>query len=402
MKTLLLSLSLLLPVAASALEVEMTALIRTDSNRPITGRVVLEDLVSPDSFDGEHFKIVRGKSDEAIRFDADEHLRFRAATTYYHLTRARDYFVHTADSAYVRAMPKMTIRIEHTNKFSELGHFTHDNLDPQFNNALTVPAGRHMRTGKEWGIEIWFRPSKRIHLRELRVNDSQAREFQVLARQFRDQNRMQSFQRFLTTLISSWTDENSNVNPFSQESLVRTVGSSLILEAAYLSLDPLTKITSRKWYWLDTAMVPEIIYHEYAHAALSDHLVLSHSTAIIEGMADFFAGEIANSPKLANRIKRYNTYNGKNAKRKQQYMLQFEHEDYANTDFVFGLLWQLKKVVGEEKGLPFMYELRKRVNTNSNIRSQLVEGILQTCDAVCDLPFVDKLKILQALHLRGL
>ncbi len=72
------------------------------------------------------------------------------------------------------------------------------------------------------------------------------------------------------------------------------------------------------------ALVPEIIYHEYAHIALSDSLELTHSTAVIEGMADFFAGKIGGNHKLAMHIKKHNTFSGKNAKRKQQYMAQFE------------------------------------------------------------------------------
>jgi hypothetical protein len=153
---------------------------------------------------------------------------------------------------------------------------------------------------------------------------------------------------------------------------------------------------------LETALVPEIIYHEYAHAALSDHLVLSHSSAIIEGMADFFAGQIAKSPKLAKHIKKYNTFNGKNAKKKQDYMIQFEMGEYANTDFVFGLLWELKSIIGQEKGEAFMYELRKSLTTNSSIRGELVEGIITTCEKVCTSPFIDKLNILKALNLRGI
>jgi hypothetical protein len=300
----------------------------------------------------------------------------------------------------------MTIRIEHTNQFSELGHFAHDNLGPQFNNALTIPAGKGFasRGVKPWDMEIWFRPSKKVHISELRVNGSAQQEFKVLLGQFRDQTRMQSLNRFLSNVIVAYTKEQQPgaPGPFSQEALIRTVGSTLIIEAGYLLMDPLTKVLSRKWYWLDTALIPEIIYHEYAHAALSDHLVLSHSTAIIEGMADFFAGQIADSPKLANKIKKYNTYNGKNAKRKQEYMLQFEMQDYANTDFVFGMLWEMKNIVGQDKGLDFMYELRKKVTTNSGIRNELVEGILSTCDDMCDMPFNDKMRILRALNLKGL
>jgi len=379
------------------------ALVRNDNKKPVIDEVVLTDLISNDSFDGEYFKIVKGKSEEAIRFDADPALTFRAATTYYHLTIARNYFLQKIKSDFVKNLKKIVVRIEHTNQFSELGHFANDKLDPQFNNALTIPAGEGLssRGVKPWGNEIWFRPSKKIHLRDLKTNNLANREFTVLMGSFRKQIHMQSLQRFIAGAVIALTQDGAP-NPLSTENLVRTVGSSIIMEAGYQFFDPISKLFSRKWYWLDTAVVPEIIYHEYSHVALSDHLVLSHSTAIIEGMADFFAGQIADSPKLAMNIKKYNTYNGKNAEKKQEYMIQFEMGEYANTDFVFGMLWEMKKILGEEKGEEFMYELRKKLTTDSNIRVQLIEGILQTCDEKCEVPFLDKLKILKALNLKGL
>lgn len=376
------------------------ALIRNDDHNPVVEQVALKDLISNESFDGAFFKIVRGKSEEAIRFDADRELRFRAASSYYHLTKAREYFITKLNSDYVKSIPKMTIRIDHTNQFSELGHFAHDNLEPQFNNALTIPAGKSLRGNSSWGMEIWFRPSKKIHLRDLKVNDLANQEFKVLMNTFRDQVHMQSMQRFMQQAATAVIKDGPS--PLSMDSLVRTVGASLMIEVGMMAVDPLTKLFSRKWYWLDTALVPEIIYHEYAHAALSDHLVLSHSTAIIEGMADFFAGQIADSPKLANNIKKYNTYNGKNAKRKQEYMIQFETTEYANTDFVFGLLWSMKKIVGEEKSSSFMYELRKKITTNSTIRGQLIEGLLESCEETCTEPFNDRLKILKSLNKKGI
>lgn len=379
------------------------ALVRNDNKRPLVSHVVLTDLISNDSFDGEFFKIVKGKSDEAIRFDADEALTFRAATAYYHLTKARDYFVERLNSEHVKKMEKIVVRIEHTNQFSELGHFAHDNLDPQYNNALTIPAGKGLssRGVRPWGVEIWFRPSKKVHLRDLRTNDLATQEFQVLMSGFRNQIHMQSLQRFLAAAVIAYTQDGAP-SPFATENLVRTVGSSLVMEAGYQFIDPITKLFTRKWYWLDTAVVPEIIYHEYAHAALSDHLELTHSTAIIEGMADYFAGQIADNPKLAAKIKKYNTYNGKDAKRKQDYMIQFEMSDYANTDFVFGLLWEMGKIVGTEKGPEFMFELRKKLTTNSSIRGELIEGLLETCEEQCKTPFVDKLRMMKALNLRGI
>ncbi len=379
------------------------ALVRNERKRPEISKVVLKDLISNDSFEGEHFKIVQGKSDKAITFDAEPAILLKAATVYYHLSIARDYFLTKVKSDYVANLPQLIIRLEHTNQFSELGHFANDNLEPQFNNALTIPAGKGLssRGVKPWGNEIWFRPSKRIHLRDLKTNGLQNREFTVLMAGFRNQVHMQSLQRFLAVSVLAVTQDGAP-SPLALENFIRTVGSSLIMEAGYQFIDPITKAVSRKWYSLDTAMIPEIIYHEYSHIALSDHFVLSHSTPIIEGMADFFAGKIANSPKLAMHIKKYNTYNGKNANKKKDYLIQFEMNEYANTDFVFGLLWELRKILGEELGDAFMFELRKKLTTNSSIRKDLIEGILNTCDEVCDVPFIDKMKMMKALNLRGI
>ena len=406
MKNLMLLLALFLIATSFAQARTFRAVVRTENNQAKEENVVLQDLESKTSFDGMHFKIVKGKSDEAIKFDdADEALVFRAATSYYHLTLARNYFINHVRSEYVPQYGKMIIRLDHTNQFSELGHFAHDNMDQQFNNALTVPGGKGMtsRGVKPWETEIWFRPMKRVHISELNTNNLANQEFQVLMRGFRNQIHMQSLQKFMMGAVQVMVNgTNSNMNPFSLDNIMRTAGSSLIMEFGYQFIDPISKATSRKWYWLDTALIPEIIYHEYSHAALADHLVLSHSTAVIEGMADFFAGQIAGSPKLAKHIKKYNTFNGKNAKRKQDYMIQFEMGEYANTDFVFGMLWEIKNILGEEKGEKFMFALRKKITTNSAIRKELIEGILDTCDEICDQPFVDKIQILKALNLRGI
>lgn len=403
MKLTLLSIILLISnfTLAQSLDRRMEVVTRTEDNKPVVDEVILTDLLSAEKFEGKYFKIVNGKSDEAIGFNESLELTLRAATTYYHLTRARQYFIEKVKSEYVAKLPQMVIRIEITNQFSELGHFAHDNLTPQFNNALTIPAGEGLASKgvKPWGMEIWFRPKKRIHLRDIQTNDLGNQEFHVLMTRFRNQIHMQSLTRFLAQLVIAATTSSDTLT---KDALIRTAGSSIIMEAGYQFYEPISKFFSRKWYWLDSALVPEIIYHEYAHAALSDHLVLSHSTATIEGMADFFAGQIAQSPKLAKKIKKYNTFNGKDATRKQEYMLQFEATQYANTDFVFGMLWELKNILGSEQGEAFMFELRKKITTNSSVRVDLVEGILTTCDEICDSPFLDKLRILKALNLRGL
>ena len=253
-------------------------------------------------------------------------------------------------------------------------------------------------------MEIWFRPSKHVHVDTLKIKGGAMGGWDSVLSAFRKQMHMTSLQRFLSQLAQAELNRDTSIydNFYSWDNLIRTAGTSLMLEAIYQYADPISRAFSSKWFWLDSALVPEIIYHEYAHVALSDYLVLSHSSAVIEGMADFFAGQIANSSNLATRIKDYNTFNGKKATKKEKYMVQFETSDYANSDFVFGMLWDLKKILGDEMAPGFVYDLREKINTNSSIRTQFIEGIIDTCNASCTSPFVDKLKILQRYNTRGI
>lgn len=393
--------------ASEVVEKSSRVVIRDQRFRAQIRQMALPHLTSNEKVEGLYFKIVKGKSNEAVSFDdADEDLVLRASTTYYHLNLAHEYFIEKMKSQYVADLPQMIVRIELTNQFNELGKFANDNLSPQYNNALTIPAGKGLagRNIEPWNMEIWFRPLKRVHVDTLKIKGGALGNWGGVLSAFRKQMHMTSLQRFLAQLAQAELNRDTPMydNFYSWENVLRTAGTSIMLEAVYQFADPLSRAFSRKWFWLDSALVPEIIYHEYAHVALSDYLVLSHSTAVIEGMADFFAGQIANSANLATRIKDYNTFNGKKATKNESYMVQFETSDYANSDFVFGMLWDLKKILGDEAAPDFVYNLREKINTNSTIRNQFIEGIIDTCNERCDNPFVDKLKILQRYDSRGI
>ena len=174
---------------------------------------------------------------------------------------------------------------------------------------------------------------------------------------------------------------------------IRLAGTSLITELIYQSSGFAAEFFSRKIYRLDSALVPEIIYHEFSHIALSDHLELSHSTSVNEGLADYFAGKIANSKKLATKIKNYNLFNGKEVRKNQDYRLAFEKGEYANSDFVFGLLWNIGSLVGGENESSFVYGMSTKINTNDNIRDGLIDASLDTCKDLCTDYFNDRLKL---------
>ena len=83
------------------------------------------------------------------------------------------------------------------------------------------------------------------------------------------------------------------------------LGSTALIEASFIAMKHIYGLLQGKSYLLDTSFIPEIVYHEFAHIALSDKLTLSHSSPVNEGMADFFAASIANSSTLADKVKDY-------------------------------------------------------------------------------------------------
>lgn len=375
------------------------AVVRDENFNAKICDVSLLNLENEDNYDGKYFKIVLGKNNEAVSFHDSEDIQLKAATTYFHLNKARDYFVNTVKSEYVNNLPKLIIRIEHTNVFNEIGHFANDNLNPQYNNALSIPAGKGyaIKNIAPWNNEIWFRPSKEISLNEMKDSvDIPSTKQAVVA--FRNQTHMTNFDQFLTALLLGRIAlDGSGIN-----SVMMLFQNSIFTELIYQSSDVAAEFFARKIYRLDSALVPEIIYHEFSHIALSDHLELSHSTPVNEGLADFFAGKIANSKKLATHINKYNLFNGKEVHRKQQYRQAFERGEYANTDFVFGLLWNVGSIVGTDKEAQYMYAVAKKINTNSSIRDGLIKSTLDTCLELCTNPLSDQLKLYKLYYSKNI
>jgi len=379
------------PLSAKTFEV----LLRDDQFRPTKEFVELNDLESEDSFDGKYFKIVLSKSNEAIKFD-DEY-SFKAATVYYHLTKARNYFIERIKSEHVKKLEKITVRLEISHVFNEVGHFAHDNLAKEYNNALSVPSGKGFpaKNVAPWGPEIWFRPSLEVHVRDLGFSDSNDQLIKSSLHDFRNQTHLSNFRNFLFQLIFS---VNAGQTEYFLNSVFRLVQSSVIMEFLYQTSDEAAQFFSRKIYKLDSAMVPEIIYHEYSHIALSDKMELTHSSPVNEGFADYFASKIAHSKELATHINEYNLFSGKKVKNKLMYRAEFERQKLANTDFVFGLLWSLGNDLKKDADDDFVFGMTRELNSSSNIRDDLIRSSLKSCTQFCLDPMNDRLKLFQFYH----
>lgn len=375
-----------------------TVLTRNDNMDLVKKDVIFENIDKDGRLEDSSFKIVRAKSDNAVVLSEikDDIERMRAASVYYHLTKAKSYFNDVVQSNYVKDLEQVTVRLNITNQFSSLGHFAHDNLSPEYNNALSIPPGKgYSRFGvKPWKHEIWFRPAKKIDLPKEGVENDFEQTAAIFS-EFRIQSRFASFQKFISDLFLLSGEQLS-------QSGLNILGSTAIIEVSFLAMKQLYGLLQGKKYLLDTSFIPEIVYHEFAHIALSDRLSLSHSSPVNEGMADFFAASIANSPRLADNVKDYaKRVREKDAFRNAEYQSQYESNAYANIDFVLGMLWKIREV-GKGEGHAYIYNIRNNLTSSSSIRTDLVNAILKECRKSCKHPFRDRLKLLNTYHEMGL
>jgi hypothetical protein len=362
----------------------------------------LEKLFCTDSFEGEHFKIVYATDDTAIAFNhEDKDLLRRAANVYHHLTVARNFWLSEINSTYVPKIPQIIVRLEITNAFSSTRHFMHAEQEKNYNNAWTIPEGQTPRSvpaadKKKWNKEIWFSPMKKIETREL-VQKSEGNN---------------PLHEGLDLLKTPVIETNKNGLIFQSLGLLRApqINNTTLLNTALSRLGTIAVIFGLwelskhmdfifmdKYYYIDTAMIPEIIYHEYAHIALSDTMKTVHSVPVIEGMADYFAARIANRRKMYEKIEEFSSNKTKDIKSKQFYHPFLEGAWNATSDYTLSLLWlgktEFDKVneARAKKGQPPMvnydeliYQAHFDLNEFSNISEDLTAALIKSCQTKCD------------------
>lgn len=355
----------------------------------------LEDLSSDQVYEGKYFKIVKGKNKQAVAID-DPELSLKAATVYFHLTKARKYWTEVLKSAYVENMERMTVRLEITNEYSPIAHFKNDNLEPKYNNAFTVPGGETpdwvpADRQDKWGMEIWFNPMKRISSAKLAdsmgANPLEA-QLGVLQGPLVNST-LDSFTRSALTHVF-YPGQNSTSL---LQSFTRHAGTLALLYGIVEASRHMDHFFMEDFYYLDTAMIPEVIYHEFAHAALSDQLEPTHATAVIEGMADYFATLVAGETMMYRRIVGFSNNVEKDALNQNLYHPYLERSFNATGDFVLSLLWKVKQkmeitgvVAREGAGFPdrLVYTAGQYLATDTaTVNRDLPRALLKSCQKIC-------------------
>lgn len=405
-RLLLLNKSLLLTVFAFLLAAQAQAACKTEfdvlERNGKVGHVFvtkkLENLKCNGTFEGTDFKVVLDNSDHAISFDADEDLLRRAATTYYYLTESKKYWVNEIKSDYVKKFPPITIRINISRKYSKVRHF-HKN-DVEFNNAWTVrpgqtPKGVPRDKQKSWGHEVWFNPMKVIDVKDMITsigNNPVTTSLKYIEGPIVDMANTSMMYDVLDYLYYPEYYQTASIETLLLSNLITIVGVKGIVKAS----EYLDYVFVEDEFYIDSALVPEVIMHEFAHIALSDKLLPRHSLAAIEGMADYFVASSTRQTQLYRRIDDIILAREKDALNTDLYSPQLELSQAANRDFALSVIWSvrtsLEKLNSErqKRGKPdivnvdeLVYNARKFLKGDSKISPGLTGALVKSCQELC-------------------
>ncbi len=360
----LLILSILL-LSSSLFAKTFEVVVRDSSNELVVEYKELDDLISFDKFEGKYFKIVSKTSDEAISFNSP--LAGKAANTYYHLSKARDYFLNLRQVS----EEQITIRLEIENAYHRDYHFQNAQLDPVYNNATTVVGGQGVSDLgiAPWGYEIWFRPIKEIPIsKELR------KQVKKVVRSYLPRTPTISGDVLIISGIEAVSSDNFQVaigntaQDLFNDYLINTAVRFLIPEVFALFL--------RGNYFLDTALIPEIIYHEYTHYMMADSIEPVVNSTLLEGFADYYATKVSGRLSLADELGDYGRLiESRDALSRDVYSLSLDTNEGLGSDFVLSVLYEIESYVSlyedRDEVIRRIFEMHRSMTVDSEIKDTL-------------------------------
>jgi hypothetical protein len=360
----------------------------------------LEDLGCNGKFEGEHFKIVYATDDEAIALDNENaELVKKAANVFFHLTTARKYWVNEVKSDYVKNLQQVTVRLDITNAYSNVRHFKNKELEKNYNNAWSVTEGKMAKATngeqKTWFKEIWFSPSKKLLTSEIAPpseGNNPIHESLILVKDPLVEFNKNAIIYGTLGMIAASTVNQSAITDMA----IKNLGAIAVIYGLVEVTKYMDQWFMNKYYYIETAMVPEIAYHEFAHIAMSDTLKTVHSVPVIEGMADYFAARVANRRQMYEKIQDYSTNKSKDTNSKMLYHPFLEGAWNATSDFTLSLLYLGKEDFDKQNAArakkgqgplanydDVVFEAHHHLNEYSEIATDLTKALLDACREKC-------------------
>jgi hypothetical protein len=345
------------------------------------GAIVVQPLEIPalirEGFaETSRFKVVNHRDSEALALDHSPDGE-RAATVLYHLEYAYAKMLPRVGSETMNGLGQVVVRLNTPNQFSSTVHFVREELDPLFNNISAIPTSDDDRMEKypAWGSELWIRPVKAESV------PSGFKAFDDQSKQVRGVMLEGTVASVTTQFAQSSSAYNHLVDPVLH---LQQLGVGIALSVGLPELFAWIGRNTNKTVELDAAMVPEILYHEFAHLALSKWAPIGMSTPVLEGYANFFALEISGLKEIAVKLGSYGkNFKGPEAKGVSRYQVLHENSDYAWEGFTVQLLERVRDTLGDELGsrvivdsVRMLYHSKKPIN-EINIKYDLCSNLKQ-------------------------
>lgn len=330
---------LLLSKLSIAIEANCNAIVRDDNKRLRIESVEIKDLVSNNSFSGKYVKVTRSISNDPIKFGSKDSLR--ACTVYYHMSKAHEYFVNNLGLRHLKRPRAIISRIEMDRGYEESAHFMHENNGLFYNNALTIPpSGPGRITDEPWYYEIWFAPKKKV-----KIENGLYKASKLITSGPFLLNMLMGIGQSQATAIGVDLARGSG---FGYSYYLKSLALSIGVTAAVPHVLKWGSKPFKQSIFLDSAMIPEVIYHEYSHYALSGLLSIDRHSPVVEGVANFYAAVIGQTDEILKKAKKYaKGLVTIDSNRNKKFSYKMEDQSQAQLDFTFKFLYALKVEFGE-------------------------------------------------------
>jgi hypothetical protein len=365
---------------ANGASIQAVANVRDIENEIISETVLLEDLNSQTHFDGEYFKIVYKDTEEIIAIDplGIDKTSLRAATAYYHLNLARKYYSELG----FEQDEKITIRIGIDKDFSKKNHFLLTPHEKLYNNAHTINsgAGNAATNTPAWGKEIWYRDPKAIKLSEQQLEGFKRHIENMLPT---PSSRIDSEVIIYILINSAISADPEDYIKVSGKGIAQNYLANALIR---FIVPELTILISENEFLLDTALIPEVHYHEYSHFMMTDYIPTVENTPLLEGLCDYFATKISRQTTIADSLGEYGQLISKrDSKNKLIYNYQFDliREETLGpaSAYVLSTLSQIENYLLRYESPAdverMIFKLRKVLTINSKIKKDLPTAILK-------------------------
>lgn len=349
----------------------MTIIGRDHSKKLVPMEIEVNDMgLENDLHSFKYFNIVKGINDEAPPInEISQEDQIRVLSLGYHLTRARNYFTNVLKAEHLNNLGKITVRYDMARAFSSAKHFT--SADAEYNNAVThKEANRYaLPAVKKWGNEIWFRPAKDTVTKTPKGS--------IPSPDISDE--------LLNLADSAIVDVTKSealglgLYAFNPAHYVSQFALILIMKKIVPGILDFVVSSIPFKVALDSAMVPEIVYHEFTHVALSDKIPLTGSFAVSEGIANYFAAVISGDTTIAGKLGKYgNSISPVEVNNRLRYSTKYEmNPNLAHHAFTYTYLWTMRDRVSKEVTFPnedsalifdrIVFESRKYIDFSSDL-----------------------------------